>query len=410
VKLASWQQAVADDPHRFKIITAGRRSGKTYLAVHELCRYAVQPKQNCMYITSSYRAAKMIVWKQLKERLLDLRWAAKVNESELSIELVNRSTISLKGSENISSLRGIRLDFCVIDEAAFCDPDLFPEVIRPALADRKGHAMFISTPAGKSNYFYDLYTAAQTARDWQTWQFTTLQSGMVDPQEIEAARQDMSESQFRQEFEASWEDLGTRVAANFTREQHVRPYTSEPPKEIICGVDFNLNPMSCSIMVRQMDTLHVIDEIEIYTSNTDELAKEILHRYPTQKIWAFPDPSGARSQTSSAGKSDHVILANAGFLVKAPRRHDPVKDRINAFNARCKTADGNIHFYVDPKCKRTIECLEKHSYKTGTSIPDKDSGYDHLFDAVSYAVAYLFPIKKPAPIQKAQSWGHKVSL
>ena len=159
-----------------------------------------------------------------------------------------------------------------------------------------------------------------------------------------------------------------------------------------------------------MDTLHVIDEIEIYTSNTDELAKEILHRYPTQKIWAFPDPSGARSQTSSAGKSDHVILANAGFLVKAPRRHDPVKDRINAFNARCKTADGNIHFYVDPKCKRTIECLEKHSYKTGTSIPDKDSGYDHLFDAVSYAVAYLFPIKKPAPIQKAQSWGHKVSL
>lgn len=410
MKLASWQQTVSDDPHRFKLVTAGRRSGKTYLAVHELCRYAVQPQQNVMYCTSSYRAAKMIVWKQLKERLLDLRWAAKINESELSIELVNKSVISLKGSENIASLRGIRLDFCVIDEAAFCDPDLFPEVIRPALADRKGHALFISTPAGKSNYFYDLYTAAQANQDWQTWQLTTLESGMVDPDEIEAAKADMSESQFRQEFEASWEDIGNRVSYNFTREQNVLAYSGATPKEIICGIDFNLHPMSCSIMTRSGDTLHCIDEIEIFSSNTDELAKEIKHRYPTQKIWAFPDPSGSRSQTSSAGRSDHVILANAGLLVKAPRKHDPVKDRINAFNARCKTADGNIHFYVDPTCKRTIECLEKHSYKPGTSIPDKDSGYDHLFDAVTYAVAYLFPVRKPAPQKPPQSWGTKVVL
>ena len=410
MQLSDWQQAVSADPHRFKVVTAGRRSGKTYLAIHELCRYAVPPRQNVMYVTSSYRAAKMIVWKQLRERLQDLRWAAKINESELSIELVNKSTISLKGSEHIHSLRGIRLDYCVIDEAAFVDPDLFPEVIRPALADRKGHAMFISTPVGKSNYFYDLFIAAGENKDWQGWKLTTLESGMVDPAEIEAAKQDMSESQFRQEFEASFEDLGSRVAYNFTREQNVRPYSAGTPKEIICGIDFNLNPMSCSIMTRSGDTIHCIDEIEIYTSNTDELAREIKHRYPTQKIWAFPDPSGARSQTSSSGKSDHVILANAGFLVKAPRKHDPVKDRINAFNNRCRTADGSVHLFVDPKCKRTIECLEKHSYKIGTSIPEKDNGTDHMFDALSYAVAYLFPVRKPAPQQQARSWGHKVQL
>lgn len=410
MQLAEWQQRVSEDPHRFKVVTAGRRSGKTYLAVHELCRYAVQPRQNVMYITSSYRAAKMIVWKTLKERLLDLRWAAKINESELTIELVNRSTISLKGSENIASLRGIRLDYCVIDEAAFCDPDLFPEVIRPALADRRGDAMFISTPAGKANYFYDLYIAAQENTNWQSWQLTTLESGMVDPEEISAARADMSDSQFRQEFLASFEDLGSRVAYNFTREQNVKPYSGDTPREIIVGLDFNINPMSASIMARQDDTLHCIDEIEIYSSNTDEMAKEIKHRYPTQKIWVFPDPSGSRSQTSSSGRSDHVILANAGFLVKAPRKHDPVKDRINAFNNRCKTADGGVHFYVDPRCKRTIECLEKHSYKTGTSIPEKDNGTDHMFDAVSYAVAYLFPVKRPVTQRQPQSWGHRVQL
>jgi hypothetical protein len=392
------------------VICAGRRSGKTYLAIHQLCYYARIPNRTVFYITSSYRAAKMISWRQLKERLLNLRWVKKINESELSIELKNRSVISLKGSENIASLRGISLSFCVIDEAAFCDPDLFPEVIRPALADQRGDAMFISTPAGKSNYFYDLYTQAQTTAGWNSWTMTTLQSGMVDPEEIAAARADMTASQFRQEFEASFEDVGTRIAYAFTRESNVQPYTMQKPRELYIGIDFNLNPISASVLARENDVLHAIDEIEIYTSNTDELVSEIRHRYPTEKIMVFPDPSGSRSQTSSAGRSDHMILANAGFVVKAPRKHDPVKDRINAFNARLTNANGEHKLFVDPKCKRTIECLEKHSFKPGTSIPDKDSGYDHLFDAISYAVAYLYPIRRPAPVPQAQSWGARVTL
>lgn len=405
MKLAPWQQQVANDPSRFKIICAGRRAGKTYLSIRQLCWYAHIANREIFYITSSYRAAKMIAWKPLKERLLDLRWVKKINESELSITLKNNSTISLKGSENIHALRGVSLAYCVIDEAAFCDPDLFPEVIRPALADQQGDAMFISTPTGKGNYFYDLYVAAQTTPGWNTWQLTTLEAGMVPEEEVEAARADMTDSQFRQEFEASFEDIGSRVAYAFTREKNVAPYEHPTPKELYIGIDFNLNPISASVMVRLGTTLHVIDEIEIYSSNTDELVAEIRSRYPTEKIYAFPDPSGSRSQTSSAGRSDHVILSNAGFVVKAPRKHDPVKDRINATNARFTNALGEVNLYVDPKCKRTIECLEKHSYKIGTSIPDKDSGYDHMWDALSYAVAYLYPIRKPAPTSQNLSWG-----
>lgn len=411
MKLVPWQTQVAEHPARFKIVAAGRRSGKTFLAIRQLCWYAHQPNRTVFYITSSYRAAKMIVWKPLKNRLLDLRWVKKINESELSIELVNGSTISLKGSENKDSLRGVSLSYCVIDEAADCDPDLFPEIVRPALADQRGDAMFIGTPKSKSNYFYDLYTAAQQNDAWLVKSLKTSEAGFVDPGELEQAKQEMTESQYRQEFEASFEDTGSRVAYNFTREQNVKPYVGDPPKEICIGIDFNVNPISAVVGVRLSEgVFHAIDEIYIYSSNTEELVQEVKHRYPTENIFVFPDPSGSRTQTSSSGRSDFNILTNAGFAVKAPRKHDPVKDRINAFNARCRTASGAVYLYVDPRCKKTIEALEKHSYKEGTVIPDKDRGYDHAFDAFSYAIAYLYPIRRAVQPQAPATWGQKITV
>lgn len=407
MKLADWQGVVAQDPSRFKVVSAGRRSGKTFLSIRQMCWYARQPNREIFYITSSYRQAKLIAWKALKNRLLDLRWAKKINESELSITLKNGSTISLKGSEDPNRLRGVSLDFCVIDEAAYCNlEELWGEVVRPALADRGGDAMFISTPAGKANAFYDLYQEAQTTNGWAAWQLTTLEAGFVPASEVEAARSDMTDRQFKQEFLASFEDLGSRIAYAFEREHNVRPAPEPVTNEIVCGIDFNLNPISAVIMIKtDAQTLHVIDEILIYSSNTDELAAELRERYPTKKIFVFPDPSGSRSQTSSSGKSDHAILANAGFIVKAPRKHDPVKDRINATNARFCSGTGERRLFVAPNCKRTIESLEKHSYKQGTSIPDKDSGYDHIFDALSYAVAYLYPLRKTPPNQNLnQAW------
>lgn len=407
MKLAKWQRRVAEDDSRFKVVSAGRRSGKTTLSIRQICYYARQPNKEIFYITSSYRAAKMIVWKPLKNMLLDLRWVKKINESELSLTLKNGTTISLKGSEDPSRLRGVSLDYVVIDEAAYCTlGELWGEVIRPALADKRGEALFISTPAGKANEFYDMFQEGKGTSGWNSWQLTTLEAGFVTEDEVEAARADMTERQFKQEFEASFEDLGSRIAYAFEREQNVKTSPEPVNNEIIVGIDFNLNPVTASVMIRtDAETLHCIDEILIYSSNTDELAQEIRSRYPTQKIFAFPDPSGSRSQTSSSGKSDHAILANAGFVVKAPRKHDPVKDRINATNARFLSGTGLRRLFVSPNCKKTIEALEKHSYKQGTSIPDKDSGYDHMFDALSYAVAYLYPLRKTPPQNNLnQAW------
>ena len=412
MKLSEPQQRIAKDDSRFKVVCAGRRFGKSYLSMREICYRARIPNREIFYLTTSYRAAKMILWKPLKHKLQDLRWVRKINETEMSILLKNGSTISLKGAEDPDRLRGVSLDYVVIDEAADCKLDeLWGEVLRPALADREGGALFIGTPKGKSNSFYDLYTFAKDSSntDWAAWQFTTIEGGFVTQQEIEAARQDMNERQFRQEFLATFETFENRVAWAFDRDTNVKSL-SQPNTDIIhVGMDFNRSPITATVGVRVEDTMWIIDELYIMGSNTDELCDEIESRYPYAKVFVYPDPSGSRQQTSSGGRSDHTILANRGFVVKAPRKHDPVRDRINAINARFKDATGANHLFIDPKCRHTINSLDKHVFKPGTQIPDKDTGEDHVFDALSYCIAYLWPVRRTVTAPRTQSgWGHKI--
>ena len=409
MKLSEPQRAIANDASRFKVVCAGRRFGKSYLSMREICYRAREPAREIFYLTTSYRAAKMILWKPLKRRLTDLRWVKKINETEMSILLKNGSTISLKGAEDPDRLRGVSLDYVVIDEAADCKLDeLWGEVCRPALADRQGGALFIGTPKGKANPFYDLYQFAsqEQNQDWASWQFTTLEGGFVTEREIEAARQDMTERQFRQEFLATFETYENRVAWAFDRLTHCHRRDDFDTRTIHVGMDFNVNPATAVIAVREEDKLWCIDELNIYSSNTDEIAQEISNRYPRSKVFVYPDPAGSARKTSANGMTDHKILENAGFIVKAPRRHDPVRDRINATNARFRNADGDINLFIHENNKYTVESLDKHTFKPGTGIPDKDSGHDHMFDALSYMVAYLFPIKrKPQPNEGAERWG-----
>ena len=406
MRLSNPQQTIAQDDSRFKVVVAGRRFGKTYLSMREICYRARHPGKEIFYITTSYRAAKMILWKPLKNRLMDLRWASKINESELSIQLVNGSTISLKGSEDPNRLRGVSLDYAVIDEAAEVQlEELWGEILRPALADKRGDAMFIGTPKGKGNPFYDMYVQAKATPGWNSWQYTTLDGGFVSEEEVEAAKADMNERQFRQEFLATFETYENRVAWAFDRDVHIRTIDDPDTRIIYVGCDFNRNPIHATVSVRVGEDIYVIDEISMYSSDTDELADEIKNRYPSSKVFVYPDPSGSRKQTSSGGRSDHIILENAGFVVKSPRKHDPVRDRINAINARFKTASGENHLFIDPKCKATINSLDKHTFKEGTGIPDKDTGFDHAFDALSYHIAYVFPLKKDREEEQPGRWG-----
>lgn len=406
--LSDPQQAIVTAQQRFKVVIAGRRFGKTHLSVRCLCEAARFPEKEVWYVAPTYKQAKMIVFKKLRKKLQDLRWVRKINETSLSFELKNGSTISLKGADNYDSLRGVGLDFLVMDEFADIDEEAWTETLRPTLADKMGSALFIGTPKGM-NWAKDLFDlASEYPEEWASFQYTTEQGGNVPLTEIEAARRSLDARTFNQEFRATFETFSGRIFYAFDRSYNVKPYTDPLPKELHLGVDFNVDPMSATVAVKTGNVLHIIDELKIFGSNTEELVEEVKTRYPGHTIIAYPDPAGAQRKTSAGGKTDHTILRNAGFTVKAPHSHNAVRDGINAVNAKLRSSSGVTTLYIDPRCKYVIECLEKQTYKEGTSIPDKDSGFDHMNDALRYMVDYLFPIRQPTTPLPVRQWGHKI--
>ena len=407
--LSQPQKTIVSDTHRFRVVSAGRRFGKTFLAVRELARYARQPEQKVLYVAPTYRMAKGIVWDNLKAKLISLNWVKKINESDLNIQLINGTKINIRGADNFDSLRGLEYNFIVMDEAAMIDPRAWSEVLRATVSNTQGDVMFISTPTGKSNWFYDLFMRNQEdSHNWSSFQYTSIEGGNIPLEEIEQARKDLDSRTFRQEFEASFEQYMGRIAYNFDREHNVIKIEDPDLKVLHIGMDFNFSPLTCAIHIRKDDTLLQFDEINMHSANTQDMCDEIKNRYPRSKVFVYPDPSGTQRKTSAGGATDHSILSNNGFIVKSPRKHNAVKDRINSYNARLCSSDGQRHLYISPNCKHTIESLEKFSYKEGTQIPDKN-GYDHMFDAASYCVDYLFPLVKDSkPMPTPQRWGHAI--
>ena len=401
------QKTVADDANRFKVLISGRRFGKTYLGIRELCKSAAtKPGSTNWAICPSYRMAKQIWWEQIKTKLYELRWIKTTNEAELTIKLKNGSTIALKGADNPDSLRGNSLTFVIFDEFQDIPSECWTSVIRPSLSDQQGNALFTGTPKGVGSWSHDLFTKALNEQGWKAWQFSTIQGGNVPPEEIEAARRDLDERTFQQEYEATFTTWSGVVAYNFDYKENVKRLPEPETGIVNVGIDFNYLPMTAVIAQVKGNIVHVYDEIRLEGSNTDELAEEIRARYPYSKIVCFPDPASRQKKTSAGGKTDYSILMNAGFTVKARAFHTPVRDRVNGLNAKLKNAAGVRTLFIDPKCKHTIDSLQRLSYKEGTSIIDKDSGLDHQFDALSYMTDFLFPVKTQYEQQpEPQRWG-----
>jgi phage terminase large subunit len=352
--------------------------------------------------------AKQIVWKKLKKKLSGINWIKKINESDLTIELVNGSEISLRGADNYDSLRGVGLNFLVIDEAADIEPEAWYEVLRPTLSDTGGSALFLGTPKGY-NWFKTLYDLGKTRNGWVSFQFSTIDGGNVPQEEIEQARLDLDTRTFQQEYMGTFEQYAGIIAYSFGEHNIKNAEEIAPTQPLILGLDFNISPMSCVVMTKTEQGLHAIDEIIIYSSNTNELIEEVRNRYSRNPITCYPDPSGVQRKTSANGNTDIRLLEQAGFTVRYHRQHAQVKDRINAGNSLFyKRDDGSTRFYIDPRCKATIKSLQNYSYKEGTQIPDKDSGWDHAFDALTYPIEFLYPIQKPQVIATPQRFGHAI--
>ena len=393
MRLTEPQQAISNDTARFRTVVAGRRFGKTYLAINELAKFARNPDQRCLYIATTYRQAKNVVWNDLIQMLTERNWVKKINQSDLEITLVNGSIIALRSSDNKEALRGTKWNFIVFDEFASMDPETFQSVLRPTLSDTEGHALFIGTPYGR-NHFWDMYNNARVLADWSSHSYSTIQGGNVAPEEIEAAKRDLPERTFNQEYNATFEDAAGVIAYAFTQD-NVKPAPQLSTSNALhIGMDFNTDYFSACVMLQNKDTLHVIDEILLMNASTGDMCKEIQQRYGRRMIFVYPDASGNQRKTSANGMTDHLILHNAGFKVRTPKMNPPVKDAIAAVNGRLCSTSGDVKLYIDPGCKHTLASLNKFTYKEGSRVPDKSSGYDHMFDALKYAVWQLFPLQQ----------------
>lgn len=211
IELLPWQQDVWADSTRFKIVAAGRRTGKSRLAAWMLIVNALQADRgHVFYVAPTQGQARDIMWQTLLELGNPVISNSHINN--LQIKLVNGATISLKGADRPETMRGVSLKFLVLDEYADMKPDVFEQILRPALADQKGCAMFIGTPMGR-NHFYELYKYAELDDDetYKAWHFTSYDNPLLDPDEIDIAKRSMSSYAFRQEFMASFEARGSEM-------------------------------------------------------------------------------------------------------------------------------------------------------------------------------------------------------
>lgn len=211
INLLPWQETVWNDPARFKVVAAGRRTGKTQLAAYLLLVKGLQATRGkVFYVAPTQSQAREVIWNTLLDLGKDVISQAHINNLEL--KLINGISIILKGSDRPETMRGVSLNYVVIDEYGDMKPEVYELILRPALSDLKGGALFIGSPMGR-NHFYDLHKQATlgTLEDYAAYHFTSFDNPFLDPEEINAAKRTMSSFAFRQEYMASFEAQGSEI-------------------------------------------------------------------------------------------------------------------------------------------------------------------------------------------------------
>ncbi len=320
------QQQIHDavDNNRFVVVVAHRRMGKTVSAINELIKAAVlcnKPNPRFAYIAPTYSQAKRVAWDYLQEYTRPL--GAKANSSELRVDFFGDKRISLYGSENADSLRGQYFDGVVLDEIGDQNPKIWNEIIRPALADRKGFCLFIGTPKG-NNHFKDFADRAQVTDGWKFLEFKASQTGILDAQELAAAKAEMGEDKYRQEFECSFDApvegafYGTLI--NEAEEQdRITKIPKETLSRTVCAWDLGISD-STAIWVAQLvgKEVRIIDFCENHGVGLDYYVSWLRDNGYSDAEQILPHDVEVREL--GTGKSRKEMLMEAGLeITVAPK-------------------------------------------------------------------------------------------
>lgn len=396
---------------RFRDAVCGRRFGKTFLGKAELRRAArlavewgVSVEDEIWYAAPTFKQAKRVFWRRLKQSI-PVSWrASKPNETECSITLKSGHVLRVVGLDNYDNLRGSGLFFVLVDEWADCPWAAWEEVLRPMLSTctytlpsgevrKGGHALRIGTPKG-FNHCYDTHQDGLPGHepDHKSWLYTSLDGGNVPPEELDAARRKMDPRTFRQEYEASFENYAGVVYYTFDRNECRTTERIKPGEALHIGMDFNVMKMSAVVYVMRGELPLALDEFHS-VRDTPDMIEKIKARFPEHGIAVYPDASGQNTSSKNASESDLSLLKKAGFTVVVDSTNPSIKDRVNSLNAVFLNSYGERRLKVNvDQCPNFTQCLERQIYDD-KGQPDKKGGFDHMNDAGGYFIAKRFPIK-----------------
>lgn len=374
MKLHDGQKQVVKDNHRFRVLLAGRRWGKTVLAIEEMVFTAVDnDSARIAYISPTFQSSRDIAWSQLKKRVQDIK--PEINESRLEMQVPNKygtkSNIILRSWDAVETLRGQYFDLLILDEAAMYK-DFWAgwhEVLRPTLADKKGKCLFISTPKG-FNAFYDLYNTND--KDYASFHFTTYDNPHIDVEEVDKAKEEMTEDRFCQEFRADFRKQEGLVYKEFNRAHHLWDGSKEPEiSDKLGGVDFGyVHPAGVLSIKKDKYGIYWITD-ELYKSGlTDVQLAEYVVSMGYIKV--YPDP--ARPEAIKE-------LTNRGVnCAEVSKGHDSVANGIQKVREVLKQNRLRVH----KQCVNLISEFEMYAYRENTEDPIKE--HDHLLDALRYVI------------------------
>ena len=406
------QLAYYNSKAQFNIAPAGRRSGKTEYAKRRMVRRSVSEFNKKFFATApTHQQAKRIFWDDMKLLVPD-EFKVSVHETELRITLCTGTIITVMGLDKPERIDGITpVDGIIVDEIANCKPKTWTEHILPSLCTdmRPGTADLIGVPEGR-NFYYDLWRAAEHDPHWARFQWKSEE--ILSPEVMEMLKGQMDEQTYRQEMEGSFEGFEGRAYYGFdaaTNCAYGLAKKYDPMAELILAFDFNISPGVAAVLQEINGKTCAIGEVWIArNSNTPKVCREIARRWGEHKgeVTAYGDATGGAKGSAKVSGSDWDLIRQElepvfgdRFELCVSKDNPRERVRVNAMNARVRSASGDVHLLIDPEaCPHLVDDMEGVSLKDdGSGEIDKDRKkfrmLTHISDGVGYYVAACWPIR-----------------
>lgn len=405
------QHALVHDVARFKVVPAGRRSGKTERAKRFVAKMAMRNPGETYFIAAPTRdQVKKIYWQDMKKLCLASLQSKSPSETELMIFMDNGTVVQLIGLDKPERMEGVFWSGGVIDEIADVKAEAWEANIRPALdtfnpsrPDYRAWCWLIGVPDGL-NHYYDMAQYAESAND-PDWKLYHWKSADILPEAtIAAAKRQMSARQYRQEYEAEFSGAVGRIYEDYGNANHTEARI-EPHEQLLWMHDQNYTPLSSAVAVRRGEgsgDIYLLDEIVLTSAVSKQSALEFVEKFKDHKnksVLIYGDPAGQAGEkhghASDYTDIEGVLRAHKWeFRRRVRPAHPSIKDRQNAVRAKIRTADGHVSLFVNPVtakwCDKGLATVQLQ--KGSTFQEDQTNQYQHITTAIGYFVDVEFPV------------------